>query len=506
MGRKILFITTDQQRYDSLGCNGGTIAQTPVIDKLAQEGINYRRGHVQNVVCMPNRSTMLTGQYIRTHGVWANGVPLPVDSPSVAEYLRAKGGYRTALIGKAHFEPGLVLPGNTDYRENTLAMYDSFGPHRGFEHMELAMHTPAPRWHYGKWLYAKFPQEASGFFQLFTLNDGQFTMNHNGGGETGAPQVAYNPIPREHYHTDWVAERTIAYLDSLSDDSDWFVWMSFPDPHHPWDPPAEEAKRIPWRELDLPHGHPGSEEKISEILAQKPHHWLDYFKGDFLNLEGAPGFVPQKMTHDQVREVNALTHVENELIDEACGRVLNRIAARGWLDDTDVFFTTDHGELQGDYGLLFKGPFHCDSLMRVPFIWKPAKSAVVRPAEIAEPVGTMDFAPTFCQIAGLPVPEWMEGKPLPVATGSGRERVITEWESQTDLNQKIRTMYRDGYTCSVYEGSEEGELYNHADDPLQWRNLWNDPAYNKLRTDLIADLYDNLPEPRQPRLQAVAGA
>ena len=105
MGRKILFITTDQQRYDSLGCNGGTVARTPVVDALADAGIVYRRAYNQNTVCMPARSTMLTGQYVRTHGVFANGVPLPIDAPSVAAHLKDHAGYRTALLGKAHFDP-----------------------------------------------------------------------------------------------------------------------------------------------------------------------------------------------------------------------------------------------------------------------------------------------------------------------------------------------------------------------------------------------------------------
>jgi len=106
MGRKILFITTDQQRYDTLGCNGGTIARTPVIDDVAAAGVRYERAHPQSVVCMPSRSTMLTGQHVSTHGVWMNGVPLPEDAPSVAEVLH-DAGYRTAIIGKPHFEPFL---------------------------------------------------------------------------------------------------------------------------------------------------------------------------------------------------------------------------------------------------------------------------------------------------------------------------------------------------------------------------------------------------------------
>ncbi len=106
MGRKILFVTTDQQRYDTLGCNGGQLSRTPVVDRLAAEGIRYERAVPQSVVCMPSRSTMLTGQHPSTHGVWMNGVALPADAPSVAAVLH-RAGYRTALVGKPHFEPFL---------------------------------------------------------------------------------------------------------------------------------------------------------------------------------------------------------------------------------------------------------------------------------------------------------------------------------------------------------------------------------------------------------------
>src|SRR4029078_13518918 len=116
-GRKILFVTTDQQRYDTLGCNGSTPARTPAVDALAAEGIRYERAIPQSVVCMPSRSTMLTGQHPTTHGVWMNGVPPPAHAPSVAEVLHSSG-YRTALIGKAHFEPFLDPFGR--FTENAL--------------------------------------------------------------------------------------------------------------------------------------------------------------------------------------------------------------------------------------------------------------------------------------------------------------------------------------------------------------------------------------------------
>jgi arylsulfatase A-like enzyme len=527
MGRNILFITTDQQRYDALGCNGGAIAKTPVVDQLAARGINYRRAHNQNVVCMPARSTMITGQYVRTHGVFANGVALPPDAPSVAAYLREKAGYRTALLGKAHFEPAFDFGGK--WRENSMGREGNTGPWRGFERMELAMHVPMGGWHYSVWLQNNYPNEVGGFAPL---------LSATGGGDTNAPEVKYNPIPREHYHTDWVADRTIAFLDSLDPNENWFVWMSFPDPHHPWDPPESEARRINWRDLELPPGHPGSREKIEAILRQKPRHWLDWYEGRFRNFEGGPArFIPAQMTHDQVREINAMVHVENELIDQACARVLRRVAERKWDERTDIFFTTDHGELQGDFGLVYKGPYHVDALMHIPMIWRPAPIAKIDAAQISEPVGQLDLAPTFCEIAGVPVPSWIEGKPLPIASNSGRERVITEWDSQfAQIGMHMKSIYRDGYVCTVYEKSTrdigfdlasiirsgiggpnipmpdisydgtEGELYNLREDPMQWRNLWDDAGFLKLKSDLIADLYDNLPPLRDPQLPVEAPA
>ncbi|HUY64542.1 MAG TPA: sulfatase-like hydrolase/transferase [Acidimicrobiales bacterium] len=504
MGRKILFVTTDQQRYDSLGCNGGTIARTPVLDGLAAQGINYRRAMNQNVVCMPARSTMITGQYVRSHGVYANGVPLPADAPSIAAVLHDHG-YRTALVGKAHFEPAMDLAGR--WPENRFAREESTGPHRGFEHLELAMHGPLPLWHYGKWLLEQPGHWERGFYQLF--KDGK--MNGEPGGETGAPHVALNPVPRQLYHTDWTAERAMAWLRSLDADDDWFCWVSFPDPHHPWDPPQSEAGRVHWRDLDLPPAHPRSVEESRRILEGKPRHWLAYFDGAHSNLEGGPtDFVPARMTHDQVREVNALTHIENELIDEAVGRILACVDERGWGADTDVVFTTDHGELQGDFGMLFKGPYHCEALMHLPMIWRPAPSAGLPPAVVEEPVGQVDLAPTFATIAGVPVPEWVQGTALPTGPGSGRERMVTEWDSQfPSEGLHLRSMFRDGWLVTAYEpggGYEgtEGELYDMAEDPWQWRNLWDDPDYRSRRQELVTDLYDHLAPERPDRLTVEA--
>ncbi len=503
MGRKILFITTDQQRFDTLGCNGGVLSRTPVADRLAHDGIRFTRAHPQSVVCMPSRSTMITGQYPSTHGVWMNGVTLPVDAPSVATVLH-DAGYRTALIGKPHFEP--FLDPFARFIENTFATGTPVDLHRGFEHFEAATHGPLGPWAYSRWLLEHHPEAVGGFFQVL---DGQLEVSGAPGGETGAPQVKDNPIERAWYHTDWVADRTIAWLDSLAADDDWFCWMSFPDPHHPWDPPQSELGRVNWRDVDLPAGYVADPAQREAILDQKPAHWRKWYDGTLVsNYEAPNSWVPATLTADQVREVNARNAVEVELIDEAMGRVLAAISARGWDDDVDVIFTTDHGELQGDFGLLFKGPYHVDGLMRLPLIWRPAPSSSTAPATVAKPVGLVDLAPTFCAIAGLEPKAWMEGSALPTtdadAEARGFDAVLTEWDSELfGVSMHLRTISTEHYVATAYlpgttsDGSD-GELYLLEDDPLQQTNRWNDPSCASLRDDLVATLFDRLPEQRRP--------
>jgi hypothetical protein len=273
---------------------------------------------------------------------------------------------------------------------------------------------------------------------------------------TGGPETRINPIPRDWYHTDWVADRTIAYLDSLPEDADWFVWMSFPDPHHPWDPPASEQHRCNWRDLDLPAGHPGSNDEIERVLAQKPAHWSALWNGDWINAEGGPAVPSADVSTDSITRDRAMV-TSWWLIDGV--RSCAHASRRGWEADTDVFFTTDHGELQGDYGLIFKGPFHTDSLMRLPMVWRPAPAAgVAGGKEISEPVGQLDLAPTFCEIAGVPQPDWMQGAPLPTVPGSERARVLCAWDAQfPGYGMDLRSIYRDGWLCTAYEPSTVGE-------------------------------------------------
>lgn len=516
MGRKILFITTDQQRYDTIGANGGLLSRTPNLDRLAGEGIRYERCQPTSVVCMPSRSSMLTGQFPTTHGAWMNGVPLAVDAPSFAESLK-DAGYSTALIGKAHFEPFMDVFGN--FAENSLASlgiptveqpwYDGRrGVHRGFDHLELATHGVMGPLHYAKWMRANHPEALAGFFAVL---DGEFNVSAERGGDSGAPQVKLNEIPREWYHTDWVADRTIEWLNGQSDDQDWFCWMSFPDPHHPWDPPASEIGRVPWRDVPLPVNYPTTAAQREDLLDQKARHWRAWYDGRLVsNYEAPAKWVPATLTADQVREVNALNAVEVELIDEAIGKVLSMVESRGWGDDVDVVFTTDHGELQGDFGLLFKGPYHVDGLMRLPLIWRPAPREGIAASVVSAPVSLVSLAATFLHVAGESAPSWVEGDRLPVSDVDASVRsfdaTVTEWDSALfGVDVHVRSVVTTKYLYTEYRrgtmhDGTEGELYDLADDPLQRINRFDDPSYATVRAECSERLraHEERPGQRAP--------
>jgi arylsulfatase A-like enzyme len=515
MGRNILFVTTDQQRFDALGCAGNTFARTPNADRLAREGILYRHAFTNNVLCMPARSTMFTGLHPRTHGVVSNGYALPDDGRGITHWLKRSAGYRTALIGKAHFEPAVDV--RQRFRQNRMSSEGSYGPWFGFDHVELSFHGPAGASHYARWLQEKHPEHVRGFAPILIGVPG---------GDTGAPETANNPIPKELYHSAWVAERTIAWLDSLAAADDFFLWVSFPDPHHPWDPPIE-AVRHKRDDIPLPDGHPRTRERAIEILGNKPQHWLDWYLGRFANPEGGPAsFVPSELTHDQLREIIAKIHAENELVDEALGAILAHLEARGLLDSTDVIYTTDHGELQGDYGLLFKGPYHVDSLMRLPLIWRRAGQS--GGITIDTPVSLVDLVPTLCEIADVPVPPHAQGVTLPTSAADSREGVVVTWDSQfRDVGMHIESLVDERWVASAYRRTDgsggghwpfiewlmgskgaiprydgtEGELYDRRNDPLMQRNLWNDPDHRRVRSQLLDQLDAKLPPSREPPIK-----
>src|SRR5207302_220783 len=175
--------------------------------------------------------------------------------------------------------------------------------------------------------------------------------------------------------------------------------------------------------VPLPAGYPETAAERETILDQKPRHWRMWYDGTLVsNYEAPAAWVPATLTADQVREVNARNAVECELIDEALGRTLGAIAARGWDDQVDVVFTTDHGELQGDFGLLFKGPYHVDALMRLPLVWRPAPAARGPPRRLGGPPAARPRRRATTAGAGGTW-RYEDGGPRRKRTGAGGRRI-----------------------------------------------------------------------------------
>lgn len=520
MRRNVLLITADQMRHDAAAHAGNPVVATPNLDRLAAEGIRYERAHVTNVTCTPSRSSLLTGQLPPTHGAWGIGVPLPKDAPSIAAHLGSLG-YRTSLVGKPHFEPSFDPEHRFD--EVRLADEASTGPYRGFDYVTFAGHGPFDG-HYGRWMHEQHPEWVQAFLDLRSR---AAHPTHGFGGDTGAPDLISNPVPTELYHTSWVADRAIEQLGTIPENDPWFMWVSFPDPHHPWDPPAEELARVPWKQRPLPDFYPDSKERCVEVLRNKPAHWLGFFDGSFKGECSRSDWAASQLTPDQLREISATVDVEVELIDDAIGRLLAALDRRGWSDTTDIIVTADHGEFQGEFGLLFKGPFHCDALMRVPLIWRPAPVLAVPPAVVRTGVSQIDATATIAQAGGGSAPEWIQGHPLPTSDSVAVSRpLLTTYDSPTpQVGMHLRTIHLNGYSCTVYEAStigaatgdmaqvpgytlaevtsvsydgSEGELYDLAADPREWDNRWDDADLASLKQDLIATLYEQLPPRRLP--------
>jgi arylsulfatase A-like enzyme len=526
--RNVLLITVDQMRHDALGVTGNPVVSTPNLDALAAAGIRYDRAHVPNVTCTPSRSSLLTGQYPRTHGSWGIGVPLPAEAPSIADHLSTIAGYRTGLVGKAHFEP--TWDPDLRFAENRLAAEGLNGPYRGFDYVAFAGHGGTGG-HYGRWLATEHPEWSAAYMDL-SARSSHPTRGFSE--STGAPDLVPNSIPTELHHTAWVTDEAIRFMDrQRTSTRPWFLWVSYPDPHHPWDPPRDELGRIPWRNRPVPDFYPGSPEQAARVLAGKPAHWMGYWNGTFKNECSRGDWSASQLTSDQLREISAAVDVEVELIDDGIGRILSSLSASGWDQSTDIIFTSDHGELQGEFGLLFKGPFHCDALMRVPLLWRPAPAVdMTRGSVVRTPVRMMDIAATICTSAGLTVPKWMEALPLPVDESRPALPLITEYDSPSpNVGLHLRTIHLDGYTCTVYEkttigdGSglqidipeftvgapspyryrgDEGELYDLRDDPGELRNLWDASQHRELREELVRTLYATRPVRRHdwPRVEA----
>jgi len=473
----VLLITTDQMRRDHMVCAGNPVIHTPNLDRIAARGVNLSRAYVNNPVCMPNRSTILTGRLPRNHGCWCNGVELPEDNPTLSGALNARG-YQAALLGKAHFRPFCDrYDGRPGGMENGVAWEsgvnspDWCGPYYQFQYVQLCMshaHTTLNRAHHAAWLRRHLPGAV----------EKQFDIEPS---PIGSPLCGTARYPAGAHSSHWLGEIGSEHLSERARDGrPFFTWVSFPDPHHPFILPEPYASMYDPADVVMPaYG--------AEALADKPPAYR--------RAHQAPGLRLNELTEPQLREVIARTYGMVTFIDENIGKLLDALDHTGLAENTVVVFTSDHGDLMGDNGLLLKGPWLAEGLVNVPMLWRvPGGAAGVTRDGL---FSSCDIAPTLLRLLGADVPDRMDGLAQPdlVAGGAGvRDAAFIEYrmnpvscEDAADLRAVVTADRK----LVHWPGEPFGELYDLAAEVPDRRNLYDDPGHAGERAELERRLLDH---------------
>ncbi len=511
-----LFFITDQQRADWLGCYGHPVLRTPHIDAIADQGAVFDNFYVASPVCMPNRASLLTGRYPTVHGLRYNGCVLPRSAVTFVDLL-AQAGYHTASIGKSHLQPFtgraplMPVPDDPgaydeawrqiddDYSQEEPGRYKADGryefdtPYYGFQHVDVVTrHGDRCGGHYEQW----FRERAENWQELW---DGANQLAHN----YSCPQAYRTPIPEALYPTAYVRDRTIDYLAARGEqEQPFFAFVSFPDPHHPFNPPGRywDMYRPEDFEIRLPYG--------AHRNPVPPMRWLhEQWQG------GGSQTTPETAmmaSDEELRQVMALTAGMITCIDDAVGAIMNCLRQQGLDDNTVVCFNADHGDYLGDFNMLFKGALPFDSITRVPFIWSDPDDRNARRTKAL--ASTIDLSASILERAGLEPYAGLQGKSfLGNLNGSAelRDDLLIEYNDSGprlgfETPARVRSLIDERYRMTIYQGHDWGELYDLKTDPDEARNLWDSAEHSEVKARMslrlahqLAALMDESPRARR---------
>ena len=440
----ILIIMTDQHRPDCLSLAGHPIVRTPNLDRLAERGTSFSRAYTTCPMCLPARSSFMTGLYCHNHGHWGNYGHLRSDLPTYAKSLRQEG-YRTCHIGKSHFYP---------YRRDTLlevARIRHLNDARPYMHRlgwDEVWDTPGSRaWPWmgcSDSIVSDYWQE-KGLLEVYAEDS---KKRKDVGVGSSALDTWPSPMPPGEHLDDFVGRRAVEYLEGLSPQMPHLVFVGFPGPHQPWDAPAEWAARYDPLEMD------------SQKPVCAPGKWVPSYAAEHQRrLQNDDlGF-----TDELNGKIRSLYYAKISHIDSWVGRMMEVMERRGILDDTVVVFWSDHGEMLCDKGRVGKAVFYEPSV-RVPLL----VSGRGRAKRCEELVSIVDVYPTLLELAGC-TDEWR---------GFGRSLLpLVDEESDTHRDAVFSEI---GDTAMAFDGrhklvvDKRGrplELYDLADDPAEDTNL-----------------------------------
>lgn len=484
----ILFVITDQQRADNNGFMGNPIIQTPHLDSLAASGMVFENAWVSNPVCMPNRSTIMTGRMPSAHGVIFNDRSLDWGANTFVRRFR-KSGYRTALIGKSHLQHGLSKnamiafrgepSGRLPYPEHWNEVEDAEhymnglpedpDDFYGFDHIELAIdHGSRVTGHHLQWALAK----GGRMEELAVPQEGDWPGTDR---SSHWKQIYRPPYPEELHSTAFVTERTMAFIEqAVNQEQPFLAWCSFPDPHHPMCPPGKWFDMYRPEDMVLPASR-------HDPLEDAPQHLRNFAA---LHPKDQRFFVdPCGYGSDELlREAMAATYGMVSMIDDGVGKILAQLDRLGIRDNTIIVFTADHGDMMGDHSLFIKGFMHYRGTLQVPLVIDVPGMAAGHTRSLAS---SIDLGSTLMDHCGIAPHDGIQGTSLmpivedPAATV--RDSILIEDDSPmilaklTPLPARIRTLVTQDYKYTRNSKHEE-QLFDLNSDPDEMTNIRADEA------------------------------
>ena len=339
----ILFLMDDQHRGDCLGADGNRAIHTPNLDRIAREGIRFSSAYTATPSCTPARSALLTGLAPWNHGMLGYGRVAgryPLEMPRAL----AEAGYYAMAIGKLHYAPQRNL----------------HGYHAALLDESSRVESPDFRSDYRAWFWSEAPgldPDATGI----GFNDYR-----------GRAYV----LPERLHPTHWMGQCAVRFLEQYNRPQPFFLKVSFARPHSPYDPPDRWFKH--YAEADIPKPHAG---RWAEPYRRRSDPGNNIWHGDM----GAETAISRRCYYGSV-----------SFIDEQVGRILEALDRRGWLENTVILYTSDHGDMTGDHHL-WRKTYAYEGSARIPMLLRLPKGLAAGPrgAAAPQPVELRDILPTF---------------------------------------------------------------------------------------------------------------
>ena len=460
----IIFLMTDQQRWDALGVLNDKI-KTPTLDRLAKQGILFRQATCQAPMCVPSRNALMFGLYPSQTGNVKNGSPAldeaQLPPAPLAEQLR-RAGYQTAGFGKTHWGQS-KKPNTTRGFETRVVGAPGVEGETGARYWTVENAAGAAAYH----------KEATGY----------------GAGEEGVPGYigCTSQVPESDHRDGWIAEQCLKWLDAGVDaNKPLFLYLSFYKPHAGLNVPKRFADLYDLAHIPDTPQPPWAQETDTHLaytdLTNKNH------ANRFRNWNAAFS----KMPRDEQRRMTLRYYANCSWLEHYFGRVLEKLEKLGRLRHTLIVFTADHGDMLGERNWRFTKYCLYESSVRVPLILAgsvvpPAKRGTVdeRPAEL------VDVLPTIAQTAGVQLPCNLPGLNL-----LGDDRHAASFCELHEADGPAWMWRTPEWKLILFTdrrrvpGKEEirGELYDLKNDPHEWRNLYAEEKHAAIRERLKAQL------------------